>query len=37
LLCWHHHEHVHRRGADHVITTPDGRWMLDLEAKAVAA
>jgi hypothetical protein len=37
LLCWHHHEHVHRRGADHLVTTPDGRWMLDLEADAVAA
>ena len=31
LLCWHHHEHVHRRGADHLVTAPDGRWMLDLE------
>ena len=37
LLCWHHHEHVHRRGADHLVTTPDGRWMLDLEAEAMAA
>ena len=37
LLCWHHHEHVHRRGADHLVTAPDGRWMLDLEAEAVAA
>ena len=37
LLCWHHHEHVHRRGADHLVTAPDGRWMLDLDAEAVAA
>ena len=36
LLCWHHHEHVHRRGAD-IVTTVDGRWMLDLEAEVVAA
>jgi len=37
LLCWHHHEHVHRRGADHLVTTPTGRWTLDLEAEEVAA
>jgi Domain of unknown function (DUF222) len=33
LLCWHHHEHVHRRGAHHVGETRDGRWTLDVDTE----
>jgi hypothetical protein len=39
LLCWFHHEHVHRHGPERVIEVGDGRWVLDFEhdAAAVAA
>jgi Domain of unknown function (DUF222) len=30
LLCWYHHEHVHRRGPQHLRETPDGRWTLEV-------
>jgi hypothetical protein len=28
LLCWFHHEHVHRHGADRVAADVAGRWYL---------
>jgi hypothetical protein len=28
LLCWYHHQHIHRHGPHHLHTTPDGRWTL---------
>ena len=28
LLCWFHHELVHRRGPEHLRLTADGRWTL---------
>ena len=31
LLCWHHHEHVHRRGAELLRETSDGRWTVEPE------
>jgi hypothetical protein len=37
LLCWHHHQLVHRVGADRLVTTGDGRWCLDDARKEVAA
>jgi hypothetical protein len=32
LLCWHHHQRVHRIGPDRLRTTHDGRWRLDAPA-----
>ena len=37
LLCWHHHDHVHRHGPHRLTTTPDGRWILDFELERMAA
>ncbi len=37
LLCWFHHEHVHRLGPDRVIQTDDGRWRLGASRAAAAA
>jgi hypothetical protein len=37
LLCWHHHDHVHRHGPDRLTTTPDGQWILDFELERMAA
>jgi len=31
LLCWHHHEHVHRRGPALLRETSDGRWTVEPE------
>jgi Domain of unknown function (DUF222) len=28
LLCWHHHEHVHRQGAGNLRATAGGSWTL---------
>ena len=28
LLCWFHHEHVHRHGADRLTADAEGRWYL---------
>jgi len=28
LLCWFHHQHVHRHGAERLNTDGDGRWYL---------
>ncbi len=38
LLCWFHHEHVHRLGPDRIVETPDGRWQIGppLPARAAA-
>jgi hypothetical protein len=36
LLCWHHHEHVHRRGTQHLRETRDGRWTLDVHTEVDA-
>ncbi|HKA04292.1 MAG TPA: DUF222 domain-containing protein [Acidimicrobiales bacterium] len=32
LLCWYHHQHVHRRGAHHLTVDADGRWRLPMAA-----
>jgi hypothetical protein len=34
LLCWFHHELVHRHGPEKLTTTPEGRWRLDLAGTA---
>jgi len=39
LLCWHHHEHVHRQGAGNLRATEGGSWTLrsaDDSARAAA-
>jgi hypothetical protein len=38
LLCWYHHELVHRLGPDRVVETSDGRWRIGppLPARAAA-
>jgi hypothetical protein len=37
LLCWFHHEYVHRRGSHHLTTTSTGRWILAPDVAPVAA
>ncbi|HEY1282198.1 MAG TPA: DUF222 domain-containing protein [Acidimicrobiales bacterium] len=37
LLCWYHHQHVHRVGPHHLRTDPDGRWTLASAEKEGAA
>jgi hypothetical protein len=29
LLCWFHHELVHRLGAENLRVTTDGRWRIE--------
>jgi Domain of unknown function (DUF222) len=37
LLCWFHHEQVHRFGADRLTETDDGRWCIGRTEPARAA
>jgi hypothetical protein len=36
LLCWFHHEHVHRNGADRLTADAEGKWYLAAPRRAAS-